>query len=570
LAAACSEDGPVTPADGPNPRVVNHAADQVEEFPGEERASPFLTLAGPYVPGVPLSFEWGLDARHSSIQTLAVVVLDEEDPAHPGRPAKPRTVAQFGGPMAAGAARRVRGQVRFERPGYYRLLAIASGLPLTPADRDREQGKVLDQADRTLWVVIDSTSGRGRLTNGYDPTVLAERSLMFGAFGPFQRQEAGDPRSDAVATSVGSITGRVWYRNHHPEPDSLSLLPVPDALISAVCYDFNSRPTSTQRTARTDASGYFSVQCLSNHAGARVSWSFSNGYADVKGANGAAAGGITSISNGGYRDLISINDHAARVYLRLSQYIPVGNARFGRSRGPVQIWASNLPADSITRYVLSADRIEYGSRRVFGADGEFVVMHEYGHAYHYYAIEPYTQNCPSPHPIDALTNFNCAFHEAFADVYAVWLAGARMPPPAFYSGRTIEQNQFRGLGDGARIQGAVGGFLLDLVDDVGDPDFVTGDDDGVTYPASYLAAVMQTCRFDFPLQLTIDTVDRLVYCAERNLGAGAGSPYGNWQRFGYFSELATEPVSGTPRYHWSPTAIRALWRYNLFNLGALP
>ncbi len=98
-----------------------------------------------------------------------------------------------------------------------------------------------------------------------------------------------------------------------------------------------------------------------------------------------------------------------------------------------------------------------------------MAAHEHGHAVPEKALggNAATGQCRSPHHVDGAYNLQCAYSEGSAD-------------------------------DGSIIEGAVAGFLYDLLDAPDWPDSpyntADGDDDPVTFPGSYLADLVKTCN----------------------------------------------------------------------------
>lgn len=262
------------------------------------------------------------------------------------------------------------------------------------------------------------------------------------------------------------------------------------------------------------------------------------------------------------------NDHAGRAFALLSTYGPAAPTRFGYSRNQVLVYIGNSGNDSDTcsgRYLTTSDRIELSRTCVFGNYGTFTVMHEYGHAYHYAALEPWrTYSCPNgSHSVEQSTNLQCAFVEGFADFFSVWVLQNRLPPSnSDYSNYLFEQNPYRTYGDGSMIEGAVAGLLLDMVDGSSDIDGISGDDDSLTWPGSYVSALIRTCSPGG--QARIDGIDEFIYCAEQDVNARTANPYNSWRAYSSVTEGATEPTG------WSAAVVRSFWLYNLYNSGVNP
>lgn len=120
----------------------------------------------------------------------------------------------------------------------------------------------------------------------------------------------------------------------------------------------------------------------------------------------------------------------------------------------------------------TVDRILSNQTRVFGEDGRWVTVHEYGHAFHRVALEPmasYFCSDDGEHSVGGAYTLSCALGEGFPDFFAAWVAGDRLTSSYGNSDYWFEQNGYRGNGDGSIIEGAVAGFFLDLVDSSSGP-----------------------------------------------------------------------------------------------------
>src|SRR5206468_1056515 len=152
------------------------------------------------------------------------------------------------------------------------------------------------------------------------------------------------------------------------------------------------------------------------------------------------------------------------------------------------------------------------SDHVWGSFGIFTAAHEYGHAYHNRAIEDWrTYSCTGDqHTWTETDNLSCAFVEGFADFFAMWLEGDRLVTAPFGADCGLESNLDScpsggrtnppPNGDGVRVEAAVAAFLYDLVDgdtELDDAMNAAGPPeafDDATYPASWLADVIQYCK----------------------------------------------------------------------------
>jgi hypothetical protein len=94
----------------------------------------------------------------------------------------------------------------------------------------------------------------------------------------------------------------------------------------------------------TGAGGAFTVTCPAGYQYVSATVLLENSYVKALGENGAFAGAFFVSSGGPPLQLEAANDYAARVFLDLSQYVPIVFSKFGYTKGQVTAWvsASNL------------------------------------------------------------------------------------------------------------------------------------------------------------------------------------------------------------------------------------
>lgn len=237
-------------------------------------------------------------------------------------------------------------------------------------------------------------------------------------------------------------------------------------------------------------------------------------------------------------------------------------------------WVDQLNCCGLPRYAPADDRIYLYKDQVFGQYGKFLAAHEFAHALHYKAIEPWPSTVACPYEqrsIDDVTDLDCAFVEGFATFAAVWIAGtdlsgSNQDPESFERNMWLLPGYTDGGGsarDGSLIEGAVAALLIDMVDGEYTSDGVAGDDDTVEWPGSYVADLIKWCTPDGYIS-NIDGIDQFIYCAENDVNARLENPFLSWRVYSSAPESVTEPST------WTPARVRALWRWNLYNEGALP
>lgn len=576
LLAAC-DDSPV--ARGPEPGRPDEAGTAPT---GDVLATPRLEVelgaTGAFRPGAPIVVTATARARHdASAVEYDLMVPDDDGMAGARERGQGRSVGSFRGAMGRGAQRQLTATITFSRPGYYRVEAVARNRP-TANDPNRASDSVLiDLAAGTLYLLIDEQGGR--MTDGYDPAALAGRKPADGSFGPFVQGRAGTGAASAAARQVtaNAVGGRhrIVYQNldapTNPDGTTAST-PVPSVRIVYDCLNSSFTPVSKD-SLLSAADGTFTIPCASGYYNAAAY--LRNAYSHVLWANRANAA-VDSFWEYSSTDLKVSNLRGGHVHRLLNRYVPLAHQRFGASRPRLTYLVNNVPSvNTPTRYNAGPDEVELNHDAVFGEYGRFTTMHEYGHAYHYTAIERWAVNtnycAGSPsHSIDGQYDYNCAFVEGFADFFGTWIAADSLVSDALYSDWRLETQTFYSGKDGAQVEGAFAGFLYDLVDGPGDPDAMnnlgsiddTGFVDGVTYPASFIASTMRLCSLrdaTYTYTLLYASYD-LVYCLEDSL-----EPYSVVQTFGY----TWYPYSGVVRNALPPTgysrdAVRRLWRANLY------
>lgn len=431
------------------------------------------------------------------------------------------------------------------------------------------------------------------MTNGFDSTVVsgADRP-QFGSYGPFLESNGGAD-ADAAATSRPSaesmdLTGTGYHYDgelRYHDVDVGDFRSVPDARIDAVCHAASSSVSVSTRTAQD---GTFAIDCPAGYTTVSGNIYLSNAYANVVGPAVTCsptclyvpAGGSFSGSFGQYLLLSVSNNFAARAYKTLTTYVPRAFSRFGRTRGAVLVSVSENDPGYGTEYMTSYDRIRINYVDMQGEDGRFSIMHEYGHAFQWVAIDHwYSYSCTNnQHWVYQVNTGSCAYVEGFADFFSVWIAGDSISVPsngARFTDYEAETRPFHGDvdgdPDGANIEGAAASFMYDLVDGPGDPDGPSNqtgaDDDTFTGSAADLAYIMRYCTLTifFGSRDKLDGVDQLVYCSENSLAAQSAYPqYFHLRTEVFLSVNAVRPAS------WTQSVIRALWLYDLYNYTAPP
>ncbi len=256
------------------------------------------------------------------------------------------------------------------------------------------------------------------------------------------------------------------------------------------------------------------------------------------------------------------------------------------------IWASDIPNDPDVDisychpdFGCSTEVVLMKDPGAFGEDGVFVALHEYGHGFQYVGIEKWQlpTGCPNPHHVDSLTTLTCALTEGFADFFSAWVGGSKIFQNLRYSDWQAEKNDERIIGNGSIVEGAVSGFLYDLVDGSSDPNGPqneTGpDDDQVTWPGNLIVQVLQSCALKDASTGLWDTklggIDQFIYCLDTPDISPPFDPQtainpATGQRYFATGRLYNQiTVSATLPPTWNKAYFRQLWLFNLYNQGGL-
>lgn len=501
----------------------------------------------------------------------------------------------------------------FPRAGYYRIEAVALNRRDAGSTPRIVAGmEILEKSHESLWVLVDGDGGR--LTKGYDRDVIDSAFVpLFGAYGPFLRRKDRESLREQIPTNRSmqrsaasespgvSVSGVVTYGNRDVTP--LQQQAVTGAEVEALCLG-KSEPWMEeydlvqQVLTATGPSGSFSISCAAPYEYVQGTIRLRNQHVYAAGPSNAYAGADFSGFDGSYFTLTVANDYAARVFLDLSQWIPEVFSKFARPRSRIYVEVSPID-DGFGIYYCSsagpqcpvADMIRTNYTRVFSGgsvpnDGLFVILHEYAHAFHYVAIEPWasyscndSNNDGQPeHFWTETETLSCAFVEGFADFLAMWTANTKYASTPYGGDYGLEEN-VDGYplgsatnppqgGDGLRVEAAVAAFLYDLADGNGELDDPTNQQgasesfDNVSVPASWIASVIQHCRLSYFIG-ALNGPDEMVYCLEGSPGAYAvGQTFSSAWR-SYSSVQFDQPIES-----YDANAIRTLWRKNFY--GVLP
>lgn len=522
------------------------------EFTIEHTADIQLLVAGTLKPGTPSSITARVKSRgFSGPASVRFYAALPESQATSGRMDRESDVTLSGGNEASRSM-----TTTFDKPGYYRVLAAATTKgALQP---DGKGGTVEPTIYAQAWVLV--TPNGGRVDAVYDTTVaeLAPYGFDRGTSGAFLPAPSSRVIASPNGTSRFMMSGMGTGTLSYLAQDSLNASrPVAGARISGWCRDSASGLASSHAEATTNAAGQFTIYCNPGESHFTGMYFLENSSVTVPDPHVSFR-----IEMGGHLDVSVVTDARARVFLLHNRYNAAAATRFGVSRGQILYSVSVTPGVTATDYQLGGDYINIGYNYAFATPGPFYITHEYGHAFHDKAIEtPPQYSCPGTRGVESVTDLICAYTEGFATFFSAWMRNVDTPVGLYHQG-AIESHSYGSIGNGAAIEGAVAGFLLDLVDSASDNDGISGDDDNNSISGALLANVMKHCRLSSPSASALSRSDQFVYCVEGNVGLTSAVPstyQSSWAAFG----SVTFDVSLVLPY--APD-VRASWLKNFYNL----
>lgn len=578
LAACSDESSPLGPPDpGPAPRPESEGR-ETSVPPVVPRVAVRFAVNGAFRPGVPVAITAIASARRQAdAMRLELTVHDEPSPE--GTPAESvgrRPAGSAQGGMGVGGERRLTQNVTFASPGYYRVSArvVSSGPTPEVAQGD---SLILDTTHETLYVLVDENGGR--LTGGFDERALAGRTPLYGSYGPFVpgRGPAGTARAVSPGGGPSRQTSTTYtYYLEYDDQDVGARRPVGGAEAKIDCLNTSYAVHSTLYPT-VNADGSFTFTCPYGYFNGNVK--LRDWYSEVLREDRTPAG-VSYFWEGTARRLVATSNYAAHVFVVLRKYVPIAEQRFGnrwRSRLPVVVSDTNPDFGPVFQpSANNTDSVYTTYWRIFGEDGRFVTLHEYGHAYQWGAIERWTSavSCPPDHYTHVFSGVGCAYVEGFATFFSVWMASGELTQGNNYNtDHNIETQTFYTSNDGLGIEGSVAGFLYDLVDGSVQRDNAANTGayeetwDTAVYPGSLIADMMSACA---PYTLVngvysytyyLDGTDQLVYCLEGNVSAETYAR--TWSTRWRTTWDGVERTFTLPA-GYSTTLVRTLWKRNLY------
>lgn len=458
-------------------------------------------------------------------------------------------------------------EMTIPQPGYYRLYATADAA---------DESMVLPTGDfvqnfshQELGLLVDENGGR--LTAQFDLKELPDSIRRIAGVrqfrsAPFVRERESTEASAALAAralrgSDGpsltvdpySIGGRIRYVN----PVTGENLPVGGLRYQVDVQEAMSGQIVYSYSGWTSPDGEWQIGCPGSNEYIYVNF-FYDGAFIISGspAGSGYADGWCGIDEGDWL----VGPDQAHSWLNAGRVKAASMALFGGwDRPPVELrytTTQNSYYDRNNEITQARDwivlRTNAAVSHIYGEFGAFAIAHEFGHAMHDDAFGgyPLSVNCPQQgHAYDIQLNVVCAFVEGFADFHAVATLGAETGQL-----NDIENNiwyPFAG-GNGRTNEGTVAAFFYDLIDPANEPH------DNVQFPGQYIGKILQTCKVRYGSTWFHNSeTSHNIFCFERAVDAANATLLAPLPVS--YQESASEPTS------WNLSAIRAVWRRNLFN-----
>lgn len=538
-----------------------------------------VRVDGRLIPGSPITITASAKASQDVQNAVFRIVAPEMESARQSGwgddfrvpvKAKVRVAAEVNASLVSGSGQQFAATVQAERPGYYRVVVSA----VSPTPTLARRTSVQDATHREVWLLIDDAGGR--VLENFDPTLVPAGTIPQP--GPWRKRSlvravggAKPEQGSSFSKQQATLMTNDGYDHYHAvffDNDSGNYLDLPGVSVEYTTYrddGFGGTIVTGTEYSGSFSDGSIAIDCSSM----TNQWydgflRFTNGYVVLSnigpffGVSGAGDGQCGTYATVESPRQIIAPSAPARVFTTLTNAIPLSRSFFGKSRG--QIAVNVYDATGTSNYT-SGDIINIYSNAIWTSFGRFAASHEYGHALHAMALGGNAASgyCPEPHNFDQLSNLRCAFSEGFADFHSRAVGATYFPLDyadytlgctSYTAGTCTARTTTR---DGSVVEGAVAGFLFHLTNPT------DGLHDNVEYPGSYVADLIKTCTLTLPASYysAIDGADYMIYCLESDMSAGS-FPTRSFGATDIFSNPATKPGS------WSASAIRQLWRWDLY------
>lgn len=456
--------------------------------------------------------------------------------------------------------------INVTEPGYYAIYTTVKQKEQEGRKPISINGKwINDFAFKQLWVWVDST--QTILTNEFDNKLFPPGVVPQP--GPFVRSdeeqriryvspgEKANPNEELQSQSNTIIIEATYFNQTDGSIDPLSDTDGELTIID----EFDGREVGGG-SIDANEQGEYGIGCTQSQA---YSFEFDvfteNGdiiinEEDLSFPENRAGKSRGDYDNCGRTYTVRGRANMSHVYGVARQAVIDGEAFFGASRPKISFRLRANQDNSF--YSRGNDAITIlddpnGTSHVGESFGDFVVAHEYGHAFHEEALGgneggfcSQDDDDDNGHGNSEAISLRCAFSEGTASFYA-FVAGRR-----HFNWETNDYT-FGGSRDAAIVEGAVTSFLVDLTDSTVEPH------DDISLPGGYVANIYQDCEVRFSSFERPDGIDGLIACFQNQL-----PDYTNFFTTrnpdpSDYRENVVEPPG------WNSNKIENIWKHVFYN-----
>jgi hypothetical protein len=476
--------------------------------------------------------------------------------------------------------------IMVKQPGYYHIFLSVN----TTDAKKLLNGRlpVENAATNDLWIWI--TKRGGKATQTFDSTLISDNYRKQ----PGPRTGINEPQQIKFGQKIiphtsGSIVYEILYKSYNIQ--NIMFKYFKDGTAEYLIYhDGNPFPIDSKLVPISNG-GLVFIPCSESAPNTYYVVRFYNANDKVV-VNNPWLTSLAASASGNLKDncglVFQIKSSRRTAYLFENMNKVIDNARsfFQKSRGRINVYAYDSGHDTYytNDMIVIYDKDANHTIISGGHYGQFVIAHEYGHAFQNKELGGLPNYSCQPHVPGGAYSLGCAYGEGFGDYFASVTSTNIIPyltieddlnydgQPSYIGCLHVEYyedgsykgcNEYASQPDGPIVEGAVASFLYDLTDP-GNESF-----DNAYYPGSFIANIMKNCRVKVSGDWSHpDGIDELIACLQFRLPNYSNhfSTRNNPPTDYNDNELLSIPIPSG----WSRTAIRKLWHKNLYNESYLP
>ena len=464
-------------------------------------------------------------------------------------------------------------ELAIQEPGYYSIYATIRLKSTENPETYLKEGKYIrNSTSKNLWLWVDEEGSK--VTDEFKKDLFPKEYLVQpGPLTPRTEQSRLQYVYENTGPTQGQLTmsqdpNNIVITATYMDITTSTIKPLANAYGTYEIYDEYSQQAVAGGNLTTNSQGEVGIGCSSSQYYTYTVEFFSEN-ADVVIYNDIASK-VVGVTQGAYDNCglsygISTSQDRSHVYGVTRNIVTDAESFFSENRSKIGF---SLDPNDGSFYSPSSDAITIlhdpngGDSHIGGSFGDFVVAHEYGHAFHEKALGGIENpgSCPRPHYVTGAYNLQCAFFEGFANYFAETFGFD------YFNFESINRSlgcidyneqgfclEWQQIPDGSVVEGAVASFLYDVTDPANESF------DNLELPGSYVADIINTCKVSSSVWDRADGIDHLIACFENNI-----PNYSN-----YFPTRSSTPTMyqesvGEPS-GWDDDEIRRLWLRNLYD-----